>query len=468
MKELSDGYITPQAIDVEKAVLGALMIESDALAKVITILSAECFYMPVHRVIYEQILSCYRNSIPVDLLSVSTGLMSNNVVKSNGGISYISSLTSFVASAVNIEYMCKILVQKMIARKIIADCNELMRSAYDDTNDIADVVEKFDKTSREINELSAGRSNMTHISKSVSKAMTEAENRQLMARRGITVGIDTGIYDLNIITGGGWKPSQLIVIAARPAMGKTALLLHLAKSAVKNNTPVCIYSLEMSDVSLANRLLLSECNIDTDRFKTGRMTEQEFIALNKAAGKIEKLPIYVDDNPVVSMDYIRNHSKIMKDKGKCGIILVDYLQLAEVGNKNKNRNREQEIAQASRMAKIIAKELEVPFILLSQLSRNVEGRADKIPQLSDLRESGAIEQDADSVIFIYRPAYYDKPTVRVKCVSGYSEVSSEGVGILLIEKQRDGATGTVKFRHNPAMTQITDFETEREWNKNPI
>lgn len=468
MEEFSDGYITPQATEVEKAVLGSLMIEQDSITKVVTILSPECFYLPVHRVIYEHILSLYRKNTPVDLISVANLLMNNEIIKSNGGISYISSLTTLVAGAANIEYLCKILVQKRIAREIISGCNALIRDSYDNSNDIADIVEKFSKTSRKINEMACGKSNIHHIRESVSKALIEAENRQTMAERGITVGVDTGIHDLNVITGGGWKPSQLIVIAARPAMGKTAILLHLAKSAARSNIPACIYSLEMSEVSLANRLLLSECNIDIDRFKTGRMSEGEYASLNKAAGVIEKLPIYVDDNPMVSLEYIRSHSKIMKDKGRCGLILVDYLQLADVGSKNKNRNREQDVAQASRMAKIIAKELDVPFILLSQLSRNVEGRADKIPQLSDLRESGAIEQDADAVIFIYRPAYYGNPNIKVKCGSGYSEVSSDGIGVLLVEKQRDGATGSVKFRHNPAMTQITDFETEREWNKNPF
>lgn len=459
MNELSNGYVTPQAIDVEKGVLGALMLERDAISKAIAIISPECFYLPVHCILYETILQLYRDNTPIDLLSVSTKLMDNETVKANGGIAYVSSLTSLVASAVNLEYMCKILVQKRIAREVIEGCSEIIKSAYDSTIDVSEVIDKLDKTCREIDEMACGRLNIRHIKESVSKALIEAENRQKMAMSGVAVGVDTGIHELNVITGGGWKPSQLIVLAGRPAMGKTAVLLHLAKSAAKNDTPVCIYSLEMSDVSLANRLMLSECDIDIDRFKTGRMTDSEYCELNRAAGVIEKLPIYVDSNPIVSMEYIRSHSKIMKDKGRCGLILVDYLQLADTG-KNKNRNREQEIAQASRMAKIIAKELDVPFILLSQLSRGVEGRADKIPQLSDLRESGAIEQDADSVIFIYRPAYYDKQSVRVKCGNSYNEISSEGVGILLVEKQRDGATGSVKFRHNPSMTKITDFETD--------
>lgn len=210
----------------------------------------------------------------------------------------------------------------------------------------------------------------------------------------------------------------------------------------------------MSDVSLANRLLLSECDIDTDRFKFGSLNNNELISLNRAAGIIERLPIYTDDRAQVSMPYIRNHSRIMAKKGKCDIIFIDYLQLTDCASGERNRNRENEIAQASRTAKIIAKELDIPVILLSQLSRNVESRADKRPQLADLRESGAIEQDADIVSFIYRPAYYDIPTIPTKNGS----IGTEGLGILCIEKQRDGATGTVKFSHNPSMTKITDYE----------
>lgn len=460
MNTFTDGLIPPQAIDVEKYVLGSLMVECDSIVNVIGILNAESFYIPVHKTIYDQILKLYKSNQPIDLLTVSTALMKNETVISSGGIAYISELTSLSGGAVNIVKHAQILVQKQIAREIIKMCNNIRQSAFDETNDVSDVIEEMNGKAREINELSTGRTNIRHVGESVTKAMIECENRQLMARSNIMPGIDTGIYDLNVITGGGWKPSQLIVLAARPAMGKTALLLHFAKSAAKSGTSVCIYSLEMSDVSLANRLLLSECNIDVDRFKTGRLTDAELLALNKAAGVIEKLPIYVDDNPCVSMDYIRSRSKIMADKGKCEMILVDYLQLAEMGKGERNRNREQEVAQTSRMAKIIAKEMNVPFILLSQLSRGVEGRGDKRPMLSDLRESGAIEQDADSVMFIYRPAYYKIDHVSVKSESGYGtdSISTNGLGILCVEKQRDGATGTVKFSHNPSMTQITDYK----------
>ncbi|MEG0797063.1 MAG: replicative DNA helicase [Odoribacter sp.] len=454
-----DGLVQPQAVDIEKYVLGSLMVDRDSIVNVIGILNIDCFYLPVHRVIYDKILNLYKENQPIDLLTVVTGLMTNEVLKSSGGVAYLSDLTSLSGGCVNIVKHAQILAQKQIAREIIRLCSDIRLSAFDEINDVADVVEDLNDKVRKINELVTGKTNIHHISDSVEKAMKECENRQLMASKNIIPGIDTGLYDLNVITGGGWKSSQLIVIAARPAMGKTALLLHFAKSAARSGKSVCIYSLEMSDISLANRLLLSECDIDTDRFKAGRLTDNELASLNQAAGVIWKLPIYVDANPCVSMDYIRGRSKIMADKGQCDMILVDYLQLAEMGKGERNRNREQEVAQASRMAKIIAKEMNVPFILLSQLSRGVESRVDKRPMLSDLRESGAIEQDADSVMFIYRPAYYKVDHVTVKNENGYgtNEISTNGLGILCIEKQRDGATGTVKFSHNPNMTQICDY-----------
>lgn len=456
-----NGLIPPHATEVEEIILGSLMVEADALTKVIAILSPECFYSPVNEVIYRQILKLNNENQPIDLVTVVTPLMANETIKSAGGIAYISNLTSQTGSAVNIVRHAQILKQKFIQRELIRVCGEIQRSAFDESVDVADVMDEFNSSNDAINQLAAGGScNLLHIGKSTSKALIEYDNRAKIHNEGGTVGTDTGLSALNQLTGGGWKPSQLIVLAARLAMGKTALLLHFAKSAAKSGTSVCIYSLEMSDVSLANRLLLSECNIDVDRFKTGRLTDAELLALNKAAGVIEKLPIYVDDNPCVSMDYIRSRSKIMADKGKCEMILVDYLQLAEMGKGERNRNREQEVAQTSRMAKIIAKEMNVPFILLSQLSRGVEGRGDKRPMLSDLRESGAIEQDADSVMFIYRPAYYKIDHVSVKSESGYGtdSISTNGLGILCVEKQRDGATGTVKFSHNPSMTKITDYQ----------
>jgi replicative DNA helicase len=455
------GKIPPQAVDLEEAVLGALMLERDAFTILAELLQPEYFYKDANQHIFDAISILYKKNQPIDLLTVSEQLKSSGKLEQVGGYYYISQLTSRVASSAHIEFHARIIVQKYIQRKLISICSELEHDAFDDVEDIADTAEKLNRYTQEINELIAGKSDGKHISESLKKSALEYENRKNSAHAGITTGIETGIYDLNILLGGGWKRSDLTVIAARPGMGKTALLLHFAKEAAKMGIPVCIYSLEMSDVRLANRLIQSECEIDTDRFKTGRLTREEEEQMHYAQSAISELPIYVDSNPSVSMEYIRSHSKLMKEKGQCEMILVDYLQLVDTQIRGGNRNREQEVAQASRKAKITAKELDVPFILLAQLNREVDGRLDKKPQLSDLRESGAIEQDADNVIFIYRPKYYGINTVKVSCVNGYLESSSEGVGILFIEKHRDGATGQVKFRHNKSMTRIENFQNDR-------
>ena len=329
--------------------------------------------------------------------------------------------------------------------------------AGDDTKDVADVLDESNKLIDKINALSCGSSAGQSLRDSLTESLKLAEQRQAAYLGGLPTGIPTGISDLNRLTG-GWRGSQLIILAARPAMGKTALMLHFAKSAALNGTPVCIFSLEMSHVSLSDRLLLSECEVEVNRFRNGDLSGDDWRQLNEASAQLEKLPIHVDDNAVVSMRYIKTRCHILKKQGKCGLIMIDYLQLADTSTKERNRNREQEIAQASRQAKIIAKELDVPVVLLSQLSRECEKRADKQPQLSDLRESGAIEQDADVVGFIFRPAYYGLD--RIETLK-YGNISTSGLGIINIAKQRDGATGLVAFSHNPSMTKIGDFQENK-------
>ena len=239
-------------------------------------------------------------------------------------------------------------------------------------------------------------------------------------------------------------------------MGKTALMLHFAKVAARYGTPVCIFSLEMSHVSLSDRLLLSECDVEADSYRNADLSAEDWQELESATARLERLPIHVDDNAVVSMRYIKTRCQILQKRGKCGMIMIDYLQLADTSTGQRNRNREQEIAQASRQAKIIAKELDVPVVLLSQLSRRCEERADKQPQLSDLRESGAIEQDADIVGLLYRPAAYG---IREINTNRFGCISTDGLGIINIAKQRDGATGWAVFSHNPSMTKIRDWDS---------
>lgn len=296
-------------------------------------------------------------------------------------------------------------MEKHVGRRILEVGREITARASDTRADIDEVIDYAAGELEKIDTLFSGGRMGDHIKAYTAQALREAERRAAKAGQGEVTGITTVLTDLDRATG-GWQGSQLIVLAARPAMGKTALMLHFAKAAASTGVPVCIYSLEMSGVRLSDRLMLSVADVDAEAFRGGRLTAADWQRMERAAADISRLPIYVDDNPTVSMRYIKNNSQIRASRGECGLILIDYLQLADTTDKmNRNRNREQEVAQASRQAKIIAKDMNVPVVLLSQLSRGVDGWADKCPMLSDLRESGAIEQDADIVVFLYRPAY---------------------------------------------------------------
>ncbi len=365
----------------------------------------------------------------------------------------LSGYTQKVGSGAHATKHALIVKEHYIRRKMIEASFRISGMASDQGTDLAEALDTFSQLADQCNDVATSGTTAKPVAKIVETALKHAEKRCSLRQSGQFPGIPTGLSELDRLTG-GWHSSQLIVIAARPAMGKTAFMLHLAKSAARFGVPVCIYSLEMADVSLADRLLLSETSIAPDRFRRGELESGEWRQLEEASAALRKLPIYIDDNPTVSMRYIKIRSKLMQKQGKCGMVMVDYLQLTDTATDRKNSNREQEIANASRQAKIIAKELGVPVILLSQLSRRVEERADKMPLLSDLRESGAIEQDADVVGFIYRPAYYKQESINTQT---YGKISTNGLGILSIAKQREGATGMVRFAHNPSMTRIGNY-----------
>ena len=432
----------PRAIELEKAVLGAIMVEPDALARVSSILNPDCFYEPVNREIYNEITRLYSSSKPVDLLTVAEGMTGNNVLSDNGGVHYLAGLTNLVAGVTNIVEHARIVKQRYLAREVITICERLKQVARDTTIDVAEVVDRFNGELDRVNAIVAGEGGMKHVGTIVAGALRAYETREENRKKGIFTGVPSGFVELDELTN-GWQGGQFIVIGARPSMGKTAVALRMLKTAAKHGVSACMYSLEMSDVSLANRLLLSECDISVERFR--------------AAGVIEKLPVYIDDKPSVTINYIRNHARLMHKRGKCGLIVVDYLQLT--GSQVDNiRNREQEVSNISRTAKIIAKELNVPFIMLSQLNREAEKRPDKKPMLADLRESGSIEQDADIICLLYRPEYYKIKEIEYDNKS----IPSAGIGVLIVAKQRDGKTGYVFFRHNKAMTRFYPFQGEQK------
>jgi replicative DNA helicase len=449
-QEINSGHgkLPPQAIDLEEAILGALMLEKNAIHEVVNILSQDAFYKEAHNTIYEAIINLYDNSRPIDILTVSNQLRNTGKLELAGGPFYITQLTSRVASSANILHHVGIVQQKYLARKIIQFSSELIGPAFSDDTDVFDLLDSADKQLSLISEISVRGGTMLHISDATQKAIKGLQGREKAYKEGRATGITTGIKEFDKLTG-GWQKTFLNIIAARPGMGKTALMLHFVKSAAYSGAHACIYTLEMSDESLANRMLLSMCNVDLHNFKKGSMNSFDWEEINKAQSELNKLPIYIDPNPTVSMRYIKSNSRLMKRKGKCDVIFIDYLQLVDTSSHdgNKNRNREQEVAQASRQCKIIAKELDVPVVLLAQLSRKVEDRKSKIPELSDLRESGAIEQDADIVTFIYRAEYYGDDTFP-------DGTSTSGRGGLIIAKHRDGETNNVEFNYNTSMTKI--------------
>lgn len=444
----------PRAIELERAVLGAIMVEPNALSKVLGILRADCFYLPTHEEIFNEIVRLDTLRRPVDLLTVATGMMNNGLLKDNGGIAYLSELTSLVAGGTNIVEHARIIKQRYIARELMLACDRIKRSVHDPAADVADVMEGVNGEIDRINAIVAGEGGMKHVRGVVNGALEAYEVRRENRLKGIFTGIPTGFVELDEITG-GWQGGQFVVVGARPSMGKTAVALEMVKTAAKNGIPACMYSLEMSNVSLANRLLLSESDISVERFRNGELNDTEVERLHKAAGILQGLPIYIDDKPAVTINYIRNHSRLMHKRGKCGLIVVDYLQLTGSQVEN-NRNREQEVSNISRTAKLVAKELNVPFVMLSQLNRESEKRTDKKPMLADLRESGSIEQDADVICLLYRPEYYKIEEIEY----GNYRVSSKGVGVCIVAKQRDGKTGYVFFKHNPSMTKFYPFREE--------
>ena len=453
------GKLPPQALDLEEAILGAIMLETEAFPMISEIVRPECFYKIAHQKIFRAVASLSYRSEPTDMLMVVEELKKTGELDDVGGAYAIVLLVNKISSAANIEFHARIIAQKYIAREIIRVASHVQTRAYDESTDVDDLMKEAELLLGNVDDFVYANQGLSHITASLDKAQEAFELRIDQTSKGLSTGINTGLAKFNKTLGGGWQPSTLNIIAARPAMGKTALLLHFAKAAAMCDIPVCIYSLEMSSVSLTNRLILAEAyqdentQIKADRFRLGYCNEKEWALFEAAKRRLAELPIYIDDQPMVDARYIGTHTKRMKKAGKCGMVLIDYLQLADMSDPsgNKSRNREQEVSQTTRSFKIIAKVLDAPVILLSQLNRGVEGRPDKKPLMSDLRESGAIEQDADTVTFIYRPAYY-------KITETEDGKSTENLGYLLLAKQRDGASNEeIAFTHNPSMTKVWDY-----------
>ena len=442
---LLHGKILPQTIDIEVAILGALILERDAILKVDLV--PEVFYKQEHRIIFKAVETLNNEGKNIDLLTVITQLKNQGQLTEVGGPSYIAKLTRNIASAVHIEQHTVYLLQSYIRRELIRISSSIMEMAYDTSNDIDEIIQLYESTITAIDNIILGKKKGREMRSILKDLNQEVERRARLSRIGGLTGITTGFGELNRITS-GWQPNWLVVFAARPAMGKTAIAINrFAKAAAMRGHWVNIFSLEMEDVTLSERLMLGASGLDPVALKNGQLTSEEWDRYNRAVAELEELPIFIDDTPFVRISHIRNVARMNRRQNKCDLVIIDYLQLANAGS-NDRMNREQQVAEMSRQLKALAKELHIPIILLSQLSRDVEKRGGtKRPNMSDLRESGAIEQDADMIIFPWRPSYYG------------IEVEVEDplhFGELIVSKNRHGSTADIKFWHNDTMTDFSD------------
>jgi replicative DNA helicase len=430
------GRIPPQAVDVEQSVLGAMLIEREAIPRAIEILREDAFYDGRHRRIFSGMSTLFERGEPVDVITLTEEMRRRDEIDAVGGPYYLTELTTKVASAANVEYHARIIAEKSLLRKLIETMTQLVGEAYDPASDAFDLL---DRVEGEIFRISDAQLRRAAISMNDVLKETLQRLEYIHGREGGITGVPSGFRKIDDMTG-GWQRSDLIILAARPSMGKTAFALALARNAAlhpEHPVGVVIFSLEMSAQQLAQRLLTSEARVDAQAARTGRMRDEDWPRLAKAAGRLSNASIFIDDTPGLSILELRAKCRRLKAEHNIGLVIVDYLQLMHGNGLSRSANREQEIAQISRSLKSLAKELDVPVIALSQLSRAVETRGgDKRPQLSDLRESGSIEQDADLVGFIYRAERYG-------ITVDENGNSTEGIGELIIGKQRNGPIGTV-------------------------
>nr|WP_299340056.1 replicative DNA helicase [Allomuricauda sp.] len=447
---LEKGKIPPQAVDLEEVVLGAMMIDKKGVDEVIDILHPDVFYKDAHKYIYEAIFKLFETSEPVDLLTVSSQLKKDGQLEAVGGDFYLIKLTQKVASSAHIEFHARIILQKYIQRSLIKISSEIIEEAYSDSTDVFDLLDNAEAKLYDITQGNLKRSAETAMNLVIQakKKIEEISNKEGLS------GIPSGFDKLDKLTS-GWQPSDLIIVAARPGMGKTALTLSMARNiAVNSEIPVAFFSLEMSSVQLITRLISSETGLSSEKLRTGRLEKHEWEQLNVKVKALEKAPLFIDDTPSLSIFDLRAKARRLASQHKIKLIVIDYLQLMTAGGSQKGGNREQEISTISRNLKALAKELNVPVIALSQLSRAVETRGgSKRPILSDLRESGAIEQDADIVSFIYRPEYY-----KIDEWDDEERTPTQGQAEFIVAKHRNGGLDNIRLKFIGALGKFDNLE----------
>lgn len=446
MADFVFGKVPPQSIPLEEAVLGALMLERDAMAVVVDILHPETFYLETHQAIFQAMRKLFNETRPIDLLTVTEALKSSGELEAVGGPAYLTKLTMKVTSSANLEYHARLLSQKFIQRELIRVSTKIIQHAYEDTTDIFELMDEAERELFSITEQNLRRS-VRDMKTILSQALRDIE--MLKDKEDGLTGVPTGFADLDRRTS-GWQASDLVILAARPAMGKTAFALTLARNAaIDYGKPVALFSLEMSDVQLIQRLISMEANISSEKLRSGKLSDEEWNQLEQAMSQMGDVPIYIDDTPGLNIFELRAKCRRLKSQYDIQLVIIDYLQLMGSSPEAQRGNREQEVSAISRSLKGMAKELNIPVIALSQLSRAVEIRGGaKRPQLSDLRESGSIEQDADMVMFLYRAEYY-------KIEEDEEQRPTKGVAELILAKNRHGSADTIRLKW---ISEYTRFE----------
>ena len=436
------GKVPPHDLEAEQAVLGSMLTDRDAVISAIEILKEEDFYRPDNRAIYSAILNLYNRDEPIDIITVKSELESIGKFEQIGGLDYLVTLPDKVPTTANAIKYIKIVEEKSTLRNLIKTANEIIYLGYDPTEDVDDIMESAEKKIFNIMQ-NKDKKGYTPIKDVLVESFTQLE--ELYNRKQHITGVPSGFTELDYKTA-GFHGSDLILIAARPAMGKSAFALNIAtNAAVRANVPVVIFSLEMSKEQMVNRILCSEAMVDSNKVRTGKLDDDDWTKLAGSIGPLSDAEIYIDDTPGISVMEIRAKCRKLKLEKNIGMVVIDYLQLVQ-GSNRRGGTREQEISEISRSLKILAKEIGVPVIALSQLSRAVEQRPDHRPMLSDLRESGAIEQDADIVMFLYRDDYYNK------------ESEKKDIAEVIIAKHRGGSLGTVDLLWLGSYTKFVNLE----------
>ncbi len=436
------GKIPPHDIEAEQAILGSMLTDKDAVIDAIEVLKSDDFYRQDNKIIFEAILSLYNRAEPVDIITVKSELVSVGKFENVGGLEYLAVLPDKVPTTANVDKYIKIVEEKAILRNLIKTANELIDLGYAETEEVDSIMDQAEKRIFEIMQ-SKNQKGFSPLKDILVETFSEIE--KLYNQKEPITGVPTGFADLDYKTA-GLHNSDLVLVAARPAMGKSAFALNIAtNAAMQAKVPVAIFNLEMSKSQLVNRILCSEAMVDSNKIRTGKIEEDDWVKLATALGPLSEAPIYIDDTPGITVTEIRAKCRKLKLEKNVGLIVIDYLQLIQ-GNGKKNSSREQEISEISRSLKILAKELDIPVIALSQLSRAAEARQDHRPMLSDLRESGAIEQDADIVMFLYRDDYYNPDTEK------------KNIAEVILAKHRAGSTGTVELLWLGNYTKFVNIE----------